>query len=40
MDKREKEEDAMTEEEANNDMLRDYHKKQKEFKSAAKVIVA
>jgi len=32
-----KEEDKMTEEEANNDMLRDYHKKQKEFKSVAKV---
>ena len=31
-----KEEDKLTEEEANNDMLRDYHKKQKEAKKESK----
>eukprot|EP00088_Acartia_fossae_P034259 TRINITY_DN3513_c0_g1_i19.p1 TRINITY_DN3513_c0_g1~~TRINITY_DN3513_c0_g1_i19.p1 ORF type:complete len:510 (-),score=164.08 TRINITY_DN3513_c0_g1_i19:486-2015(-) len=33
----EPEEEKLTEEETKNDMLRDYHKKQKEFKSVAKV---
>ena len=31
-----KEEDKLTEEEANNDMLRDYHKKQKQAKKESK----